>query len=132
MAVGQSDVELALTTTDASNLLTMTASAESIEDEDDSGTYVFMNSWSVTGASDAEATLDFVFTGSDLSYEYEIEFIVAAPDSDNSALQVVDSDFEFSGVDSGSASESSSGGRPLWHYLIAIILIVAILYFFVL
>ena len=64
--------------------LTLVSHAENIENSDDPGTYLFMNSFEVDQFLDNEdvwARITYTFSGA-IDYEYVFEFVYGPPDSD--------------------------------------------------
>ena len=87
----QSDVEMDVDIVFAEGsdvFLFMVTAAENVQDSDDPGTYVFMNSFRVVSGLEAENTselgarIEYTFSGG-IDYEYVIEFIYGEPGGDN-------------------------------------------------
>ena len=126
---------------DLDAILTMTNQAESVQDESDSELYYFMNSWVVASdiANDAEGLIEYDFTGTGLSYEYDILFVYGEPDSDDSALVVLSaseaegdasSSETVSGSDSSHTEVSSSvRNQSLIYITVGVISILVIIWF---
>ena len=90
------DVDIVFGAGDA-EFLTLASQAKNIQDSDDPGTYLFMNSFEVDQFLDNEevsATITYVFSGA-IDYTYVFEFVYGEPDPDqvvivNEIVTVVD------------------------------------------
>ena len=134
-------LETELVVTPNAAFLTMISNAENIEDFDDPGLRVFMNSFKVAsdledfGGEDAEAYIEYTFSGG-IDYEYVIKFEYGAPGGENVfMIDPPDGDDEEEDDDIASASTEGFFGQrtqSIIYITVGIVALVALVYFFLL
>lgn len=137
-------LETELVVTPNAAFLTMISNAENIEDVDDPGLRVFMNSFKVAsdledfGGEDAEAYIEYTFSGG-IDYEYVIKFEYGAPGGENVFMidppPSPDGDDDEEDDDIASASTEGFFGQrtqSIIYITVGIVALVALVYFFLL